>query len=113
VPEGYPPTALPAKARLFPAEPSPEGTAHGALFPVHVLRRPLDKLRCLVTILLIPKLTDRDFLRLPSSLSFLYYPMRPMRLTWKWSWRLLKLGLANFIRMLGFWQKQRKIVDVC
>jgi hypothetical protein len=108
MPEGYSPIALPAKVRLFPAVPFPAETAETALFPVHVLRRPLDKLRCLATILLIPMLTDRDFLRLPSSLSFLYYPMRPLRLTCKWSWRLLKLGLANFIRMLGFWRNNAK-----
>ena len=108
MPEGYSPTALPAKVRLFPAVPFPAGTAQTALFPVHVLRRPLDKLRCLATILLIPKLTDRDFLRLPSSLSFLYYPMRALRLTCKWSWRLLKLALANCIRMLGLWRNNAK-----
>ena len=108
MPEGYSPTALPAKVRLFSAVPFPAETVQTALFPVHVLRRPLDKLRCLATILLIPKLTDRDFLRLPSSLSFLYYPMRLIRLTCKWSWRLLKLGLANFFRMLGFWRNNAK-----
>ncbi len=109
MPEGYSPTALPAKVRLFPAAPFPAETVQTVLFPVHVLRRPLDKLRCLAKIVLIPCLTDRDFLRLPSSLSFLYYPLRPMRLTCKWSWRLLKLGFANFIRMLGFWRNNAKL----
>ena len=109
MPEGYSPTALPAKVRLFPTVPFPAATLQTALFPVHVLRRPLDKLRCLAKNVLIPCLTDRDFLRLPSSLSFLYYPMRPMRLTCKWSWRLLKLGFANFIRMLGFWRNNAKL----
>jgi hypothetical protein len=109
MPEGYSPTALPGKVRLFPAAPFPAATLQTALFPVHVLRRPLDKLRCLAKMLLIPCLTDRDFLRLPSSLSFLYYPLRPMRLTCKWSWRLLKLGFANFIRMLGFWRNNAKL----
>jgi hypothetical protein len=109
MPEGYSPTALPAKVRLFPAAPFPAATLQTALFPVHVLRRPLDKLRCLAKNVLIPCLTDRDFLRLPTSLSFLYYPMRPMRLTCKWSWRLLKLGFANFIRMLGFWRNNAKL----
>jgi len=109
MPEGYSPTALPAKVRLFPAAPFPAATLQTALFPVHVLRRPLDKLRCLAKMILIPCLTDRDFLRLPTSLSFLYYPMRPMRLTCKWSWRLLKLGFANFVRMLGFWRNNAKL----
>ena len=107
--EGYSPTALPAKVRLFPTVHFPAAPVQAALFPVHVLRRPLDKLRCLAKNVLIPCLTDHDFLRLPSSLSFLYYPMRPMRLTCKWSWRLLKLGFANFVRMLGFWRNNAKL----
>jgi hypothetical protein len=109
MPEGYSPTALPAKVRLFPAAPFPAATVQTAVFPVHVLRRPLDKLRCLAKNVLIPCLTDRDFLRLPSSLSFLYYPLRPMRLTCKWSWHLLQLGFANVIRMLGFWRSNAKL----
>jgi hypothetical protein len=109
MPEGYSPTALLAKLHLFPAAPFPADTVRTTLFAVHVLRRPLDKLRYLAKNVLIPCLTDRDFLRLPTSLSFLYYPMRPMRLTCKWSWRLLKLGFANFIRTLGSWRNNAKL----
>ena len=63
--------------------------SEAAFFHLRVLKRPLDKLRCVATILLIPKLTDRDFLQLPASPDFLYYMVRPLRLVWRWFLRLL------------------------
>jgi putative nucleotidyltransferase-like protein len=89
MPKGLSPADLRTKI------PFPAGAPQAAFSHLHVLTRPLDKLRCMATVVLVPKATDQQFLRLPSSLSFLYYPMRPMRLTLKWSWRLLRAAFAR------------------
>jgi len=90
LPAGYYPATLPAGVRLFPHVPFPGGSPETAFAFRHlrVLRRPLDKLHYIATVLLVPRLTDRDFLRLPSFLSFLYYFIRPLRLVRKWIFRL-------------------------
>jgi len=86
VPSICSPATLPGRLRIFPhapvSEDSPEATL--AFRHLRVLRRPLDKLRYLATIVFVPKLTDRDFVRLPSSLGFFYYLIRPLRLVCKW-----------------------------
>jgi len=95
-PAGFSPAAPPANARLFPAVPFPSEASEAALFHLRLLRRPLDRLRCLATILLVPKLPDRQLLRLPTSLGFLYYAVRPLRLACRWSWRLFSHTLSSF-----------------
>jgi hypothetical protein len=75
--------------QLFPAEPAP-APWHDACFPLRLLKRPADKLRYLMRVLLMPTLAERRLLRLPSSLSLLYYPLRPLRLGCKWGWQLVQ-----------------------
>ena len=41
-------------------------------------------MRCLAEIVFIPTLADRAVVALPASLSFLCYPLRPLRLSCKW-----------------------------
>ena len=83
LPEGYASVSLPAKLRLFPK-------AHEAVFShLTLLRRPWDKLRCVANDVLVPKPADQDFIRLPAALSFLYYPLRALRLIGKRVWRPL------------------------
>jgi hypothetical protein len=88
LPVNYSSAELPAVVRLFPDMRFPAGDPMSAFAFRHmrVLKRPLDKLRYIATVLLAPKVTDRDFLRLPPSLGFLYYFIRPVRLACKWSW---------------------------
>jgi len=86
------PATLPAGLRLFDHVPFPAGAAEDAFSfrHLHVLKRPLDKLRYIATVLLAPKQTDRDFWRFPPSLGFLYYFTRPLRLACKWGGRALR-----------------------
>jgi len=90
LPSGYSPTPLPKAVRLFPSVPFPAGAPEAAFFHLRVLKRPLDKLRCVANVVLVPKEADRDFLRLPVSLGFLYYPIRALRLMMKWGYALLR-----------------------
>jgi Uncharacterised nucleotidyltransferase len=81
-------TELPSWLKLFPADP----TLHAApsVLLLRLLRHPSDKLRYLLYLLLVPMLTDRRLYRLPARVRFLYYPLRPLRLGCKWSWRLAR-----------------------
>jgi hypothetical protein len=91
------PATLPAGVKLFTHAPFPAGAAESAFAFRHlrVLRRPLDKLRYLAEVIFVPKLTDRDFLRLPPSLGFLYYVIRPPRLAFKWAADFLRRGATD------------------
>jgi hypothetical protein len=79
---------LPTWVKLFPATASASWT--DAFFPARLLRRPSEKLRFFLRVLLVPTLAERRFLRLPSFLGLLYYPLRPLRLACKWSWLALR-----------------------
>jgi hypothetical protein len=108
LPPGWTPAALPAGVELFSHAPFPAGAAESAFAFRHlrVLSRPLDKLRYLADVVFVPKLTDRDFVRLPPALGFLYYVIRPPRLVLKWaacllrrcSWTLCSAGLWPAVR---------------
>jgi hypothetical protein len=87
IPEEFSLPRLPPWVKLFPAAPAPLWQSF--LFPLRLLKRPSDKLRYLLRALLWPTLAERRLLRLPSSLDFLYYPLRPLRLGCKWGWRLV------------------------
>jgi Uncharacterised nucleotidyltransferase len=80
------PATLPERLRTFPFAPVPDQSPEGALAFRHlrVLRRPWDKVRYFATVIFAPKLTDLEFVRLPRSLGFLYYLIRPLRLPFKW-----------------------------
>ncbi len=84
---------LPPWVILFPATASASLT--DAFFPARLLRRPSEKLRFLLRVLLVPTLAERRLLLLPSFLGLLYYPLRPLRLTCKWSWLALCGVLGN------------------
>lgn len=86
----------PDGVRLFPYTVAADDPRNAVAFRhLRVLQRPWDKARYFASILFAPKPTDLDFLRLPRSLSFLYYVMRPPRLACKWSWRLLRAGFGR------------------
>jgi hypothetical protein len=89
LPEGYASVCLPAKLRLFPMTPVPPGASEAAFFPLMLLQRPWDKLRCAANIVFVPKPADQNFVHLPAGLSFLYYPLRVLRLIEKRVQRLL------------------------
>jgi hypothetical protein len=93
--------ALPASVQLFPASPSYLQSLKAYFVYLHLLERPLEKLRRLAAISFVPTLADHQFVRLPSWLSPLYYPVRLLRLTCKWSWLWLSAGLARLGRRLN------------
>lgn len=86
------PVTVPAGITLFADIPLPAGAADNAFSLRHLrlLSRPLDKLRYISEVIFVPKLTDRDFLRLPRSLGFMYYVIRPPRLIFRWASRFLR-----------------------
>jgi hypothetical protein len=78
---------LPGWVKLFPDY----GSEHlnGAFFATRLMQRPLDKLRYAARVLFVPSLAELRLVALPEFLAFLYYPLRPLRLLWKWGWGLL------------------------
>jgi len=99
---------VPTWVRLFPASPSYFQSFKAYFVYLHLLERPLEKLRRLAAICFVPTLADHQFVQLPSSLSPLYYPVRLLRLTCKWSWLLLSAGFARLGPVLRFPRRQRR-----
>ena len=89
---------LPPGVRLFPHSLEPEEAWTTPLFRTRLLKRPSDKLRWLAATLFVPRLTDRMFFRLPAPLGFLYYLLRPLRLTCKGAWVSFRAGLRRLRR---------------
>lgn len=92
LPAQFPVRELPPWLRLFPHAPA-SWTWQDAFFPLHLLKRRSDRLRYALGALLVPTLTERQCLRLPFPLLFLYYPLRPLRAGCKWGWRFVLAGL--------------------
>ena len=90
---------LPAGVRLFPRSLDPSEAWKAPLFYPKLLQRPADKLRWFVEMFFVARVADHRFFDLPASLSFLYYVLRPLRLTCKWAW----LSLAASVRRTGEW----------
>jgi hypothetical protein len=88
--------AVPAWLKIFPARHTEIDIWKNNLFPARFLERRTQKLTYLARIAFLPTLAERRFVRLPSWLDFLYYPLRPLRLGFKWSWSFLRGGLAIF-----------------
>ncbi len=93
IPAPLSPRPLPAGVRLFPYSLDPHDLSMTPLLYARLLKRPSEKLQWLAEQLFIPRLADRWFFGLPPSLSFLYFFLRPLRLTVKWSWFFLRTGL--------------------
>jgi hypothetical protein len=89
---------LPAGVRLFPNLLADSERWNAPLFYPRLLKRPSEKLRWFLEMFFVVRLADRRFFRLPASLSFLYYVLRPLRLTCKWSCLFLSAGLRKLVR---------------
>jgi hypothetical protein len=94
VPEEFSRRRLPPRLALFPADPSPQPW-ESAFFPLRLLKRPSDKLRYGVRLILLPTLAEHRLLRLPASLDFLHYPLRILRLGYRWTWRGVYAGFRR------------------
>ena len=106
VPANFPFRALPAGVHLFPTSLAPSEVWKAPLFYPWLLKRPSERLRCLAEMFFVPKLADYRFVQLPPSLSFLYFFLRPPRLTCKWSWQLLSAGFRRLRQGLRFSSKR-------
>jgi Uncharacterised nucleotidyltransferase len=93
VPARLSPRPLPADVRLFPESLADSESWNAQLFYPRLLKRPSEKLRWFAQMFFVARIADRRFLDLPPSLSFIYYFLRPLRLTCKWSWRFLRAGV--------------------
>ncbi len=87
---------LPRWVKLFPAHPAPVNIWQANIFPAHLIRQPWEKLAYLGRVFLVPTLAERRLLRLPAFLSFLYYLLRPLRLSAKWCWYILQ-GIKRLV----------------
>jgi hypothetical protein len=85
---------LPRGVRLFPQAPVPNRHWDEALFAVRLLDGWLERLRYLSRLIFVPTIRERRSLPLPSSLAFLYYPLRPVRLAGRWTTRLRRASRA-------------------
>jgi hypothetical protein len=91
-------SSFPADVRLFPDSEEPSDLWKATLFYPRLLKRRSERLRWYVQTLFVPRLADYRFITLPSSMTFLYYVLRPLRLSFKWSWRFLRMGLGRLAR---------------
>jgi hypothetical protein len=73
-----------AGGQLFSKTVSPYEVMKNPLFFIKARERLRDKARCYFHMALSPTVNDMRFLSLPSSLFFLYYPLRPIRLLTKY-----------------------------
>lgn len=86
---------LPADVQLFPHSLEPSESWKQTLFYPRLLKRRSEKLRWFAQTFFVPKMADHRFIRLPPSLTFLYFVLRPVRLTCKWSWRFLRAAVPG------------------
>jgi hypothetical protein len=78
---------LPPWVHLFPADSLPTDAWREVLAQSRLLKSPLAQWRYLMRVLLIPTLTDRRLIQLPSGLAGLYYPLRLLRVAIKYGSR--------------------------
>jgi len=93
---------LPPGVHLFPSLLAPSQAWKDSLFYPSLLKRPSERLRCFAEMIFVPRLADARMFHLPSSLSFLYYLLRPSRLTCKWAWLALWAGFRRLKQWLRF-----------
>lgn len=98
VPSNFPTVQLPAGVTLFPHSLDPSEAWNAPLFQAQLLKRRSEKLRWFGEMFFVARMSDRMALPLPESLDFLYYLLRPLRLTWKWSGLLLSAGARRMRR---------------
>jgi hypothetical protein len=89
------PRPVPTDVRLFPDSLTDSELWNAPLFYPRLLKSPSEKLRWFAQMFFVPRVADHRFLKLPASLSFLYYFLRPLRLTCKWGWLFVRAGFSH------------------
>jgi len=90
--------APPRRTRVPPPSDLPAPSSN--LFLFGLLDTPARKVLYLAIRVFIPTLADCEFLALPQSLFFLYYPLRPLRVAVKLAGWLFAAGITKLSRML-------------
>jgi hypothetical protein len=85
---------LPEWMKFFPVSANSANVWKNNFFPARLFKRPTEKLGYLARIAFLPTLNEQRLLPFPSFLSFLYYPLRPLRLMCKWSWAAVRRVFA-------------------
>ena len=85
----------PRRLGVLRAAPVTIGGWRETLSAVRLFSRPTDRLRYLGRLLLRPTLAEWSLIRLPSSLRFLYYGLRPLRLGLASSRAMVRAGLGR------------------
>ena len=67
-----------------------------SMFHLDIKDRNQDKLRHVLNILFLPSRQDWRYFSLPANLSFLYYPLRPLRLAWEIRHEITAHSLHSF-----------------
>jgi hypothetical protein len=80
LPPQFPAEPIPAPEVLFPARPRVVTALQNTMLAFRLTSRPSQKLRLLLRRLVVPTLSDAESCRLPQSLRFMYYFLRPLRL---------------------------------
>jgi hypothetical protein len=93
-------SSTPPQHRVGVPRPSALPSPASNVFLFGLLDTPTRKLRYLGIRLFIPTLADCEFLRLPQSLFFLYYLLRPLRVMVKVAGWFIAAGMARLSRLL-------------
>jgi hypothetical protein len=100
VPEPFARTAPPAAAKIRVSGPGPLQIPRERLFSIRLLPTLSSRLYFIAIRVFVPTPADCEFLRLPSSLFFLYYVLRPWRLTGTVAGWFIQAGVARLRRLL-------------
>ncbi len=96
---------LPAGVKLFPNSLDRSEAWDTPLFYPKLLKSPSERLRWFAEMFFVARQADQMFFHLPDSLDFLYFLLRPLRLTCKWSWLFLTAGLGRLRQSVHFSKK--------
>ncbi|MFZ0961737.1 MAG: nucleotidyltransferase family protein [Terriglobia bacterium] len=99
VPGPFARAATPPPVRSHASGPGPLEIPRETLFAVRLLPAFSPRLRFLAIRLFVPTPADGEFLRLPSSLFFFYYFLRPCRLAGAVAGWLMQAGVASLRRL--------------
>ena len=98
VPDPFAGTLPPAPARIRRSGPGPLQIPRETVFSLRLLPTLSQRLQFLAIRLFVPTPADCEFLRLPSSLFFLYYFLRPWRVTVTMAGWFIHAGVAGLRR---------------
>ncbi len=98
IPESFATASTAARASVRISVPGPLSIPREALFTARLLPSLGKKVQFFLLRLFVPTPADDEFLHLPSGLFFLYYLLRPLRLTVSVAGWMIQAGMAKFRR---------------